>query len=112
MDSSSPLSSKYKATDSSDSKQQPLEIVKFVLKIKSAAVLEPGNLKCNPDHDDSSKFIQLLVYLIIGLQCVEFSLMNSAIRCLDSEHEALLKFGEGFSSGTDYFSSWKAEEDC
>ena len=47
-----------------------------------------------------SKFIQLLVYLIIGLQCVEFSLMSSAIRCLDSEHEALLKFGEGFSSGT------------
>ena len=59
-----------------------------------------------------SMFIQLLVYLIIGLQCVEFSLMSSAIRCLDSEHEALLKFGEGFSSGTDYFSSWKAEEDC
>ena len=75
-------------------------------------MLEPGNLKCNPDHDDSRKYVYSTTYLIIGLQCVEFSLMSSTIWCLDSEHEALLKFGEGFSSGTDYFSSWKAEEDC
>ena len=57
-----------------------------------------------------SKFIQLLVYLI-GLQCMEFSL-SGAIRCKDSEHDALLTFKGGFRSGLDRFSSWKAEEDC
>ena len=57
-----------------------------------------------------SKFIQLLVYLN-GLQCMKFSL-SDAIRCKDSEHDALLTFKGGFRSGLDRFSSWKAEEDC
>nr|XP_023886682.1 receptor-like protein EIX1 [Quercus suber] len=42
---------------------------------------------------------------------MEFSL-SGAIRCMDSEHDALLTLKEGFRSGLDRFSSWKAEEDC
>ncbi|KAL4645134.1 hypothetical protein ACB092_02G214200, partial [Castanea dentata] len=42
---------------------------------------------------------------------MEFSL-SGAIRCMDSEHDALLTFKGGFRSGLDRFSSWKAEEDC
>ncbi|KAL4645133.1 hypothetical protein ACB092_02G214100 [Castanea dentata] len=42
---------------------------------------------------------------------MEFSL-SGAIRCMHSEHEALLSFKGGFRSGLDRFSSWKAEEDC
>ncbi|KAK4584242.1 hypothetical protein RGQ29_022115 [Quercus rubra] len=42
---------------------------------------------------------------------MEFSL-SGAIRCKDSEHDALLTFKGGFRSGLDRFSSWKAEEDC
>uniref|UniRef100_A0A2N9H620 Leucine-rich repeat-containing N-terminal plant-type domain-containing protein n=1 Tax=Fagus sylvatica TaxID=28930 RepID=A0A2N9H620_FAGSY len=57
-----------------------------------------------------SKFIQLLVYLI-GLQCMEFNL-SGAVRCVDSEHEALLRFKGGFKSASDRFSTWTAEEDC
>ncbi|XP_050240935.1 receptor-like protein EIX2 [Quercus robur] len=42
---------------------------------------------------------------------MEFSL-SGAIRCMDSERDALLTFKGGFRSGLDRFSSWKAEEDC
>ena len=58
-----------------------------------------------------SKFIQILVFYLIGLHCMEMALTR-AVSCMDSEQEALLKFKEGFKSASESFSSWTVEEDC
>ena len=42
-----------------------------------------------------SKFIQILVFYLIGLHCMEMALTR-AVPCMDSEQEALLKIEEGF----------------
>ena len=58
-----------------------------------------------------SKLIQILVFYLIGLHCMEMAL-TGAVACMDSEQEALLKIKEGFKDVSEPFSSWTAEEDC
>ncbi|KAK4562558.1 hypothetical protein RGQ29_005167 [Quercus rubra] len=58
-----------------------------------------------------SKLIQILVFYLTGLHCMEMAL-TGAVACMDSEQEALLKIKEGFKDVSEPFSSWTAEEDC
>nr|POE65519.1 receptor like protein 30 [Quercus suber] len=58
-----------------------------------------------------SKLIQILVFYLIGLHCMEMAL-TGAVPCMDSEQDALLKIKEGFKDVSEPFSSWTAEEDC